>query len=549
MKSEIIKVLLIESDAARAKSIKVMLRGDLSFAVTWEQQFSAGFEQLAKAGANIVLLGEKYLAMVSEVYAQVTDAAIVVFSATDEVTAALQSGAQGYLINGNFDGQLLKHTIRQALQLKAARELLNEVEHETRARTAELAQAIEILRGQVRETQIIEREIRQQNRELAILNAIPAAVSASLDLPEVLLVLKQQLSQQLGVPGGIIFTYEQPKDEFRLEESWGLPDKVVAQILSFHASLFPADSVLKNRKPLLFPNIRELPLYRKFKIAQSRPEWQSCLCVPLLSDGTIQGAVALFSAAIFDQAQIAFFTTFGRQVGVAFHHARLFEQVFAARERTRVLSQKLVEIQEEERRNIARELHDEIGQILTGLKLILEMSLRLPPAESRANVQDAQNLVGELMSKVRQISLDLRPAMLDDLGLLPALLWYFERYSAQTKMQVDFIHSGLEGQRISAPIETAAYRIVQEALTNVARHAGVGNVKVNIWADPDVLYVEIEDLGTGFNPKEALEAYRSSGVAGMGERTRLLGGGLTIESEIGSGTRIMANFPLWDEII
>ncbi len=547
MKSEIIKVLLIESDAARAKSIKAMLRGDVSFQVIWEQQLAA--EQLTKTGADIVLLGEKYLAMVSEVYAQVTDAAIVVFSATDEVTQALQSGAQGYLINGNFDGQLLKHTIRQALQLKATRELLNEVQHETRARTAELAQAIEILRGQVRETQIIEREIRQQNRELAILNAIPAAVSASLDLSEVLLVLKQQLSQQLGVPGGIIFTYEQSKDEFRLEESWGLPDKVVAQILSFHASLFPADSVLKNRKPLLFPNIRELPLYRKFKIAQFRPEWQSCLCVPLLSDGTIQGAVALFSAAIFDQAQIAFFTTFGRQVGVAFHHARLFEQVFAARERTRILSQKLVEIQEEERRNIARELHDEIGQILTGLKLILEMSLRLPPAESRANVQDAQNLVRELMSKVRQISLDLRPAMLDDLGLLPALLWYFQRYSAQTKVQVDFIHSGLEGQRFSAPIETAAYRIVQEALTNVARHAGVGNVKVNIWADPDVLYVEIEDFGAGFNPKEALEAYRSSGVAGMGERTRLLDGGLTIESEIGSGTRIMANFPLWDENI
>ena len=549
MKSEIIKVLLIESDAARAKAIRAMLHEDLSFQVIWEQQLAAGFEQLPKTGADIVLLGEKYLAMVSEVYAQVTDAAIVVFSATDEVTAALQSGAQGYLLSGNFDGQLLKHTIRQALQLKAARELLNEVEHETRARTSELAQAIEILRGQVRETQIIEREIRQQNRELAILNAIPAAVSASLDLPEVLLVLKQQLSQQLGVPGGIIFTYEQPKDEFRLEESWGLPDKVVAQILSFHARLFPADSVLKNRKPLLFPNIRELPLYRKFKIAQSRPEWQSCLCVPLLSDGTIQGAVVLFSNAIFDQAQVTFFTTFGRQVGVAFHHARLFEQVFAARERTRVLSQKLVEIQEEERRNIARELHDEIGQILTGLKLILEMSLRLPPAESRANVQDAQNLVGELMSKVRQISLDLRPAMLDDLGLLPALLWYFERYSAQTKVQVDFIHCGLEGQRFSAPIETAAYRIVQEALTNVARHAGVGNVKVNVWADPDVLYVEIEDLGAGFNPKEALEAYRSSGVAGMGERTRLLGGGLTIESDIGSGTRIMANFPLWDEII
>jgi signal transduction histidine kinase len=225
----------------------------------------------------------------------------------------------------------------------------------------------------------------------------------------------------------------------------------------------------------------------------------------------------------------------------------LFEQFFAARERAQTLSQRLVAIQEEERRRLARELHDEIGQILTGLKLILEMSLRLPPAASQANVQEAQKLVGELMSKVRQISLDLRPGMLDDLGLLPALLWYFERYTTQTQIQVNFTQRGLDGQRFAPEIETAAYRIVQEALTNVARHAGVSVVNVNVWADPDILCVEIEDRGAGFNPQAALEANVSSGVAGMGERTRLLGGGLTIESESGKGTLITAHLPLWEE--
>jgi signal transduction histidine kinase len=110
----------------------------------------------------------------------------------------------------------------------------------------------------------------------------------------------------------------------------------------------------------------------------------------------------------------------------------------------------------------------------------------------------------------------LRPAMLDDLGLLPALLWLFERYSAQTHVQVDCKHVGLEGRRFGAAIETAAFRIVQEALTNVARHAQVPSVIVRLWSDPNMLGVQIEDYGIGFDPKTASAA--SSGLTGMRER-------------------------------
>ncbi len=422
-----------------------------------------------------------------------------------------------------------------------------EAEWRTQERTVELAQAIEVLREQVRETQLVEQEIRQKNRELAMLNAIPAAVSATLDLSEVLLVLKQQLSQQLGVPGGCVHLFEAQQNSFLLNESWGILDNFLPLIQKFAGHLFPANEILKTRRPLLFPDVLEIPLYVELKLHEAHPQWKSCLLVPLLADGAMQGVVSLFSTIIFDEAQMAFFASFGRQVGAAFHHSRLFEQVYAARERTRILSQRLVEIQEEERRNIARELHDEIGQYLTGLKLILEMSLRLPPEESKSNVQDAQNLVLELMSKVRQISLDLRPGMLDDLGLLPALLWYFERYSMQTKIKVNFTHSQLEGRRFPSPFETAAYRIVQEALTNVARHAGVKEVSVIGWSDPDMLSVEIQDHGKGFDPQAALDANNSNGVAGMGERARLLGGGLTIESDAETGTRIIAALPLGQE--
>lgn len=475
-----------------------------------------------------------------------TDTKLEVVPLPAALDAMAQQGAEFVLLTPQTAQSLLCNHAEMEAALARARE---EIELRTQERTAELAQAIKALREKVLETQQVEREIRRENQELAILNSIPATVSTALDLSEILPVLKQQLLNQLGVPGGCIFTYEPAKDEFALAESWGLPAELLPLIRRFPSQAFPVDEVIKSRKPVLFPNVKAEPLYQQLQLGQLRPEWQSCLCVPLLADGTMQGAVALFSRAIFNDAQVTFFTSFGRQVGVAFHHARLFEQVFAARERTQVLSQRLVEIQEEERRNIARELHDEIGQILTGLKLILDLSLRLPPEESRANVREAQILVAELMSKVRQISLDLRPGMLDDLGLLPALLWYFERYTAQTKVQVSFAHRGLENHRFASRLETAAYRIVQEALTNVARYAGVQHVKVSAWADPHILCVEIEDTGIGFSPTEALKANVSSGLAGMGERARLLGGGLTIVSEVGVGTSITAHLPLWDEAI
>jgi PAS domain S-box-containing protein len=221
---------------------------------------------------------------------------------------------------------------------------------------------------------------------------------------------------------------------------------------------------------------------------------------------------------------------------------RLLEQVRQSRQQLQTLSHRLLEIQEAERRRLARELHDEIGQILTGLKLTLEVRIGGGPHAINCHLKAAQTLVNDLIRRVSDLSLDLRPPMLDNLGLLPTLLWHFERYSAQTKVQVDFKHSGLEGRRLQAAVETAVFRMVQEALTNVARHAQVNQVTVCIWSGQDILNVQIEDQGAGFDP-QATPAI-SSGLAGMHERVTGLGGRLTIESAPGSGTCIMAEVPL-----
>jgi PAS domain S-box-containing protein len=214
--------------------------------------------------------------------------------------------------------------------------------------------------------------------------------------------------------------------------------------------------------------------------------------------------------------------------------------------RMKILSRRLIEVQEAERRNLALELHDQIGQILTGLKLTLEMAARLPADEARASILQAQTLVNELMARARKLSLDLRPATLDHLGLLSALLWHIKQYGSQTQVRVLFKHSGLEGQRFPSEIETAAYRIVQEALTNVARHAETGEATVRVWADRHVLTIQVEDQGKGFDTETAFATDNTSGLAGMRERASLLGGHFTIESHSGIGTRLIAEFAVGD---
>ena len=148
----------------------------------------------------------------------------------------------------------------------------------------------------------------------------------------------------------------------------------------------------------------------------------------------------------------------------------------------------------------------------------------------------------DLMERVRELSLDLRPSHLDDLGLLPALRWHTKRYSSQTGVEVVLNQSGLS-QRSPADVETAAYRIVQEGLTNVARHAAVNNVVVQVRADDGMLNIQVQDDGLGFDLDEVVAAGTGLGISGMRERAQSLGGRVTIESTPGGGTNLTATLP------
>ncbi len=211
----------------------------------------------------------------------------------------------------------------------------------------------------------------------------------------------------------------------------------------------------------------------------------------------------------------------------------------------RALSLRLVEVQEAERRTLARELHDEAGQMLTGLKLVVEQALPVAGGVVRERLHEADDLIRQLIERMRSLSLELRPQILDDLGLLVALEWHFKRYTRQTNIAVGFRHSPLP-HRLPTVIETALFRIAIEALTNIARHAGVTEVAVRLWADAERVRLQVEDKGKGFEVAAVWAARNSTGLSGMRERAELLGGEFTLESTAGKGTLLTVELPLTD---
>ena len=219
------------------------------------------------------------------------------------------------------------------------------------------------------------------------------------------------------------------------------------------------------------------------------------------------------------------------------------EELRASTAQIQAISRRLVEAHERERRAIARELHDEVGQVLTGMKLTLETTMGDVPPTLRPTLESVWDSITELMNRVRALSLDLRPALLDDMGLIPALTWYLDRYTPRTGVQVVLRHEGVNG-RFPAEVEIVAYRIIQEALTNIARYAGVVVSRVRLRADSTHLMLRVDDAGRGFDAEAVLAARTTGGLSGMYERVQLIGGVLTIESAPGQGTQIIAEIPL-----
>jgi signal transduction histidine kinase/DNA-binding response OmpR family regulator len=313
----------------------------------------------------------------------------------------------------------------------------------------------------------------------------------------------------------------------------------------------PMLETLQRGEPYSVEDAREHSPVNPFLDAAQREGLRSVLSVPLLVRLGLLGMLNLASErpGAFAPEFVDIAREVGDQIAIAIQNARLFEQVQVGRERLQHLSRQLVVAQEDERRRLARELHDEIGQALTAAQLNLQGLLTLRDVrELPGRLEDSMALIESLLQQVRALSLDLRPSMLDDLGLVPALRWYLSRQAERAGFQAQLFAEPLE-PRLPAELETTCYRIAQETLTNIVRHASARQVVVELRQSDGELRLTIRDDGAGFDVRAArARAARgaSLGLLGMQERALLVGGEVTIESAPGQGAEVRARFPLME---
>ncbi len=235
----------------------------------------------------------------------------------------------------------------------------------------------------------------------------------------------------------------------------------------------------------------------------------------------------------------------GTTVAMALYKHHADTRLLNTTRQLKALSRRVLEVQEQERRRVAVELHDELGQSLTAIKINLQLSARLKGQPLVDLNQENIRIVEDALQQVRRLATTLRPSMLDDLGLAAALQWVLEQSASRSGFTARFRHARAP-TRLAPDIETACFRIVQEALTNIARHAQARQVDISLERVEEQLVLCITDDGCGFNLEEmqvrAL-AGTSTGVLGMQERATLIGGQLTIQSTPGAGSVVQLTCP------
>ncbi|HSB68023.1 MAG TPA: GAF domain-containing sensor histidine kinase [Candidatus Methylomirabilis sp.] len=239
--------------------------------------------------------------------------------------------------------------------------------------------------------------------------------------------------------------------------------------------------------------------------------------------------------------EIAMVEAIGGLVGVALENAALQERMAAQQDRLRALASGILQAREEEARRIAHELHDEAGQLLASVHIALdELAGQVP--ERAATFRDLHGLLDRVEGQLRRLSREIRPSILDDLGLGPALEWLAQGVAERTGLAISV--AGPE-RRLSPAVETALYRVVQEALTNAGRHARARKVGIEIRAEGPTVRATVQDDGQGFDVGAALarRGDRGLGLIGMRERVEALGGALNIVSAPGTGTRLSVSIP------
>jgi PAS domain S-box-containing protein len=385
--------------------------------------------------------------------------------------------------------------------------------------------------------------LRRQTAQLAALHEIELEISAESELSRVLDVITRRASELLNAYHCSAYIRDRELAELslvasldteliglRLKEGEGLAGRVA---VSGEAQAIDDYCAWEGRASTI-----------------DAKEIGPALGAPLKWQQTVIGAICLArrpGEERFTDDDIRFMEQIAGDAAIAIHQATLLEEVQQGHHRLQVLSHRLIDAQEAERKRLSRELHDQIGQALTAVQISLQ-SLQSSPGASGPDdrLSETLTMIDYALEQVHDLSLDLRPSLLDDLGLVAALRWYVDRVASRAGLVRCFNATMLE-TRLTPQLETACFRIAQEALTNVLRHARASTISVQVKHFDSALQLLVQDDGVGFDVRAAMSRAgvdASLGLQGMQERAAALGGIVDIKSQPGNGVEVLASFPL-----
>jgi len=390
------------------------------------------------------------------------------------------------------------------------------------------------------------RDQEEKNRRLSALNHVATSVGRDLDLDVVLDVSLRSTLDVMGLEQGWIFLKEPETDKFHLASSVGFNATEEASLEAAEGYACQCQQSLMQGELGCEAILRECENSALQSNGSTRPTCH--ISIPLAARGHAFGVMNLTWLPCTEPGkdEIELLSTIGAQVSEAVANADLHATVREKEAARQALLAALMKAQEDERLRLARELHDGAGQTLTSL--LVRLKAMEDAAENREQSQDIASMCQEVsttIERVRGIAYRLRPAALEELGLHVALRTLAEDMTGEAGLELQFV-SSLGGQRLPREVETALYRIAQEGLTNVVRHADCRRVHVELVRLPYTVCLQIEDNGRGFDPNQLAHRKGSPrlGLIGIRERAENLGGSVAVLSASDSGTSLQVRIPL-----
>jgi len=387
--------------------------------------------------------------------------------------------------------------------------------------------------------------IQQRNRELSILNSIAVVLNFTMDLDSILKVTLERVRKNLSLNKGGIFLFEDTENTPIMRAGFDLPEATEENPAQIEFKDTMLMEYLVQKKTELEPEA-SFPSFQVRYTAGEKSLWLTCYLITSKRKTVGFFGFETTKSKVLSIQELHLLGSLGNLLGNAIENAKLMETIGQHRHELRRLTEKLFQSQEEERRRIARELHDEAGQSLTAVKLGLDRLEQKVPAESIAlqeDLKDIRKMLVRTSSEIRRLSYKLHPTLLIDLGLEPALKLYFKEIREHSNLDIHFNMIGFD-KRMDRDVETALYRFSQEALTNTLKHSGAETFNCKIIKSYPNLIFTAEDDGVGFDGRIENQDKRSLGLIGMRERTLLLGGTFQLKGRPGEGVRIRIEIPL-----